>query len=271
MDMVSILITAGLVGAVGLLVGLFLGISGIFLKVPANELESKVRECLPSNNCGGCGYASCDALAKEIALGNAPVNACVVGGDAVAESIAQILGKKAEKSVRRVAHVKCLGSCDVAKRTADYVGVRDCRVAALSPSAGGKGCYYGCIGFGSCVEVCSFNGIKVIDGLARIDADKCRGCGECARVCPKGIIEIVDYKKMPLVSCVSRDRLKDVKNVCGAGCIGCGICEKLCPEKAIKMENNLPSVDLSLCSGCMTCANKCPSKVISSFVLQNEA
>ncbi len=270
MNIVSILITAGLVGAVGLLVGLFLGVSDLFLKVETNELEVKVRECLPSNNCGGCGYASCDALAKEMALGNAPVNACVVGGQPVADSIASILGKEAAKSVRRVAHVRCSGSCDVALRKADYVGVNDCRYAALSPSASGKGCAFGCMGFGSCVSACSFGGISIVDGLARIDTDKCRGCGECAAACPKGIIEIVEYKSRVLVNCVSTDKLKEVKNVCGAGCIGCGVCSKICPQKAIKMENNLPVVDPSLCTGCGVCAQKCPTKVLLPLTVQNE-
>lgn len=271
MDLTLILITAGLVGTVGLLVGLFLGISNIFLKVEVNETQVKVRECLPSGNCGGCGYASCDALAKEMTEGNAPVNACIVGGQPVADSIAAILGKEAGESIKRVAHVRCAGSCEVAPRKADYVGIRDCRAAALSPSAGGKGCTYGCMGFGSCVAACSFGGITVENGIARIDAEKCRGCGECVKVCPKGIIEIVDYKSQVLVSCVSKDKLKEVKNVCKVGCIGCGVCAKLCPSKAIKIENNLPVVDASLCTGCGTCIAKCPSKVLSGMLMQNEA
>ena len=37
------------------------------LKVEVDEKEVAVREALPGNNCGGCGYPGCDGLAKAIA------------------------------------------------------------------------------------------------------------------------------------------------------------------------------------------------------------
>ena len=60
--------------------------------VEVDQKEIDVREQLPGNNCGGCGYAGCDALAKAIAAGEAAVGACPVGGDAVAAKIAEIMG-----------------------------------------------------------------------------------------------------------------------------------------------------------------------------------
>ena len=50
--MTGIIIAASIVGGVGILIGLFLGISGEKLKVEVNEKEVAVRECLPGNNCG---------------------------------------------------------------------------------------------------------------------------------------------------------------------------------------------------------------------------
>ena len=47
-----------------------------------DEREVQVREALPGNNCGGCGFPGCDGLAAAIAKGEAPVNACPVGGAA---------------------------------------------------------------------------------------------------------------------------------------------------------------------------------------------
>ena len=76
----GILIAMAVVGAVGLFIGLFLGIAGIKFKVEVDEREEAVLSALPGNNCGGCGYAGCANLAAAIAKGEAPVNACPVGG-----------------------------------------------------------------------------------------------------------------------------------------------------------------------------------------------
>ena len=91
-QIIAIVIASGLVAGVGIVVGIFLGVSGKLLSVPSDERQAAVRACLPGNNCGGCGYSGCDGLAKAIADGDAPVNACPVGGDAVAGQIAAALG-----------------------------------------------------------------------------------------------------------------------------------------------------------------------------------
>ena len=88
----GIVIAAVLVGGVGLFIGLFLGVAGKKFAVEVDEKEIKVREELPGNNCGGCGYPGCDGLAAAIAKGEAPVNACPVGGAAAAAKIAAIMG-----------------------------------------------------------------------------------------------------------------------------------------------------------------------------------
>ena len=77
--------------------------------------RAAVREELPGNNCGGCGYPGCDGLAKAIAEGKAPVNACPVGGAPVGEKIAAIMGVEAGSSEKKVAFVKCKGTCDKTK------------------------------------------------------------------------------------------------------------------------------------------------------------
>ena len=83
--MTQVLIAAVVIGVTGLLIALLLGFAAIQFEVPVDEKEIAVREFLPGNNCGGCGYAGCDALAKAIAAGEAPVNACPVGGAAGGE------------------------------------------------------------------------------------------------------------------------------------------------------------------------------------------
>ena len=69
MNMTGVIIAAVLVGAVGIIIGVLLGIASEKFKVEVDEKEILVREELPGNNCGGCGFAGCDALAKAIAEG----------------------------------------------------------------------------------------------------------------------------------------------------------------------------------------------------------
>ena len=61
-----VVVAAILVGAVGLVIGIFLGVASEKFKVEVDEREAKVRDCLPGNNCGACGFPGCDGCAKEI-------------------------------------------------------------------------------------------------------------------------------------------------------------------------------------------------------------
>ena len=74
MSIIGIVVATAIVGGVGVFIGLFLGAAGEKFKVETDEREAAVRELLPGNNCGGCGYAGCDAMAAAIAAGEAPVN-----------------------------------------------------------------------------------------------------------------------------------------------------------------------------------------------------
>ena len=90
--MSQVIIAAAIVGGVGILIGLFLGFFGKKFEVPVDEKEVAVREALPGNNCGACGYPGCDGLAAAIAKGEAPVTGCPVGGQPVANEVAKIMG-----------------------------------------------------------------------------------------------------------------------------------------------------------------------------------
>ena len=262
MDFTAILIATGILAVLGLLVGLFLGFASIKFAVKVDEKEIAVREALPGNNCGGCGYAGCDALAKALAKGEAPITACPVGGPEGVKKIAKALGVEAVETERTAAFVKCSGSCDKVNFQYQYYGTADCRSMAVVPGYGEKKCTYGCLGYGACVKACQFDAIHVVNGVALVDPEKCTSCGQCAKTCPKHLIEILPVRVKYRVACSNNDKGKMVKDACGAGCIGCGICEKQCEFDAIHVENNLARIDYSKCTGCGKCAAKCPSKII---------
>ena len=258
----NILIGGAAVGVLGLILGVALGFAGKLFFVKVDEKEIEVRGCLPGNNCGGCGYAGCSGLAAAIAKGEAPVGQCPVGGDEVAAKIGEIMGVEAGAGVKKVAFVKCGGTCEKAKTDYEYTGVEDCAAMAFVPAGGPKTCKYGCLGYGSCVKACPFDAIHVVDGVAVVDKDKCKACSKCIAACPKGLIELVPYDAKHLVQCSSKDKGKDVMSACSVGCIGCSLCAKNCPEGAVTVTNNIAHIDQDKCTGCGVCATKCPKKII---------
>lgn len=261
MSITGILIATAVVGGTGLIIGVALGFAARVFEVKTDEKEIAIRDVLPGNNCGGCGFAGCDALAKAIAQGEAPVGGCPVGGADTASKIGEIMGTDAEVT-KMVAFVKCNGNCDAAAEKYDYSGTMDCREAAVV-SGGPKGCTYGCMGLGSCVGVCEFDAIHIVNGIAEVDKEKCVACGRCATICPKKLIELVPYDAKHRVRCNSKDKGKDVKVVCSVGCIGCKLCERNCENDAVIVEDNLACIDYEKCTGCGKCVEKCPSKIIT--------
>ncbi|MEG1992404.1 MAG: RnfABCDGE type electron transport complex subunit B [Acetivibrio sp.] len=258
----GILLAALVISVTGLAIGLVLGIAGKKFAVEVDERVTFVRDELPGNNCGGCGYAGCDALAEAIVKGEAPVNACPVGGAPVAQAVGKIMGTDAKPGEKKVAFVKCNGTCDKTTIKYNYYGIQDCKKMALIPGEGNKGCDYGCLGYGSCVRACAFDAIHIINGVAVVDKEKCVSCGKCVTECPKHLIELLPYDAKHIVQCSSHGKGKDVKAVCEVGCIGCGICVKQCEAGAISVENNIAYIDQSKCTKCGKCAEKCPVHII---------
>lgn len=265
MNIIGILIAAGVVSIAGLFIGLFLGAAGIKFKVEVDEKEEAVLAALPGNNCGGCGFAGCSGLAAAIAKGEAAVNACPVGGEPVGKKIAEIMGVEAEAGEKKVAFVKCAGDCNKARLDYDYTGVEDCRMLAFVPNGGPKSCNDGCLGYGSCVKVCPFDAIHVVNGVAVVDKEACKACGKCIEVCPKNLIELIPYKSQYAVACSSKEKGPVTMKDCQAGCIGCGICVKQCEHGAVSVSDFHATIEQEKCVGCGACEKKCPKKSIVSL------
>ena len=263
MNLWGIGIAVATLAGCGLIISIFLSVFARKFAVKVNKKEEDILSVLPGNNCGGCGYPGCSGLAAAIASGNAPVGACPVGGAPVAEKIAAVMGVDAGSYVKKTAYVKCSGTCDVAEELYEYTGPRDCKIAAVTPGGGSKKCDYGCLGFGSCKNVCESDAISILDGVAVIDPDKCTSCGKCVNICPKGIIELVPYDSNVRVACSSKDRGPVTMKACKVGCVGCGICVKTCEYGAVNVEDSLARIDYEKCTGCGACAEKCPKKIIA--------
>ena len=259
----GIIIAAVIVGGVGLFIGVFLGFAGKAFAVEVDEREEAIAGVLPGNNCGGCGYAGCSGLAAAIVAGEAEIGACPVGGAPVAAKIGAIMGQEAGEKEREVAFVKCAGTCEKAQHEYEYFGIKDCGMVNMMQDGGPKGCDAGCLGYGSCVKVCPFDAIHVIDGIAVVDKEKCKACGKCIKACPKHLIELVPYSKKTFVQCNSHARGKALMDVCLVGCIGCKLCERSCEAGAITVTDFLAHIDASKCTNCGVCAEKCPRKIIT--------
>ncbi len=257
----EILLPVAAIGGMGLIFGALLAIAAKVFAVEKDERLPQILEALPGANCGGCGFAGCAAYADAICKGEAGVSCCPVGGNEAASKIAEIMGVEASNEERMVSFVACAGNPDVA--TNKYINDEeiDCHTAHRL-SGGMKGCSFGCLGFGSCVSKCQFDAIRIENGVAVVDKEKCTNCGACIKECPRGVITRVPYDYKVAVVCNSKAPGKETRLVCQVGCLGCGICAKNCPEEAIVMENNLAKIDASKCVGCGICAQKCPKGII---------
>ena len=188
MNIASAVILCTIVGAVGAIV---LVAAAKFMAVEEDPRIEEVASCLAGANCGGCGYAGCADYAKAVVMDGVPCDKCAPGGPKAAAAIAKIMGGEAS-AVEKKAVVQCQGNSEHCKPSYDYKGIQSC--AAAAALYGGpktctlKACTTSCIACGMCERTCKFDAIHVVDGVARVDYDKCKGCGMCAQKCPKKII-----------------------------------------------------------------------------------
>ena len=267
----NILIAIGILGGLGLVFGLVLAAASKIFYVETDPRLEQLQECLPGANCGGCGYAGCNAYAEAVLKGEAPVGKCVAGGNECAKNMGAIMGVKAENVVRKVALVRCSGhrifdeegnQVGGAKVKAHYEGIHDCLAASKVGGRGPLSCKFGCLGYGTCMEACKYDAIHVVDGVAVVDENKCVGCFACAAICPRHLIIPVEPSRNVVIACASLAKGPVVNKACSAGCIGCGKCKKICPKGAITIENNLAIIDYTKCDNCGLCATVCPKHLI---------
>ncbi|MCO6453985.1 MAG: RnfABCDGE type electron transport complex subunit B [Pirellulaceae bacterium] len=232
------------------------------LAVHVDPRQQELESLLPQANCGGCGFASCAAYARAVHRGLAAVDRCSVGGPAVAERLAAVMGVELHENYPYRPVLHCTATRADRLRPGRYVGPPTC--AAADVVGGVQGCTFGCLGLGDCVAACDYEAMEMVDGLPRIRYDNCIGCGACVRACPRHLFEQIPFKveRMLVVGCANRDPGKSVREVCRVGCIGCGLCARQRPE-VISMENHLARIDYHRYTGgedWAAVADKCPTK-----------
>ena len=259
--MTAILVPTLIIGGIGAVCGIVLAVASVIMAVPVDERVEAIKKVLPGANCGACGFPGCDGFANAVAKGDAPVTACPPGGKELAVELAAIMGVEAGDMTRQTAVVHCNGCNDNTHTKMNYIGSPSCTHAAQL-YGGQSACLYACLGLESCMKVCTYNAIRMVNGIAVIDPDLCVGCKLCIAACPKGIIAMAPAENVALVSCSSKDKGPVVRKNCSVGCIGCTLCVKACSEGAISMDGFLAKIDYSKCNGCGACVAKCPQKTI---------
>lgn len=264
--MTDILLAASVIGGSGLILGIVLAVFSKVMAVPIDKKQEEVREMLPGANCGACGHTSCDGYAKALSGGTEEdITLCKPGGASLVEGLANYLGLEASAVEETTAMVFCQGNNQNTSKSANYTGPPSCKMAKLV-AGGDSDCSYGCLGYGDCVDVCEYDAIHMVDGVAIVDPAKCTSCMMCINICPQRIIKLSSLAKAhSIVFCLNEDRAPAANKACKASCISCRLCVKVCPEQCITIENNRAVIDYKKCTNCGECQIVCPHKCILSL------
>jgi Na+-translocating ferredoxin:NAD+ oxidoreductase RNF subunit RnfB len=241
--MSGILLSAIILGGVGLTFGTLIALVHRRFKVFEDPRLDVLTDLLPGTNCGACGLAGCRAFAEELVAGSIQPAGCTVMGPEDVADIADYLGVDAGEANRRVARLLCAGGCDVAPRVAEYRGLETC-AAAAAVAGGGKSCPWGCLGLDDCKEACDFDAIFMsTTDLPVVIPELCTACGDCVDACPKDLFTIMPLDHHLIVQCRNLLEGERAESVCAVACNGCGRCAMDAAPGVITMQDGLAVID----------------------------
>jgi len=258
----TILIAIAALGGLTFLLALMLVLANKKLYVYEDPRIDAVEEMLPHANCGACGYPGCRPFAEALVSGEALPGKCTVSTEEGRARIADYLGVALGGDERQVARLACAGGANVARLQAQYEGLESCQAAALV-SGGGKGCSWGCLGYGDCEVVCDFDAIAMdAQGLPVVDVDKCTACGDCVEACPKDLFSLEPMSHHLWVACKNQDMGDEILEECEVACTACGRCAMDAPGDLIEMAYNLPVVKHATAFETKEPIQRCPTGAI---------
>lgn len=249
------------IGSLTFLLATVLVAANRWLYVVEDPRIDSVEDMLPHTNCGGCGYPGCRAFAEALVAGDVLPGKCTVSLPAEQERIAAFLGVDVGAEERRVARLACAGGSNVSRNHARYQGLESCAAAALV-AGGGKGCFWGCIGYGDCFEACTFDAIEMnTHRLPVVDESRCTACGDCVTACPKDLFSLQPVSHRLWVACRSLEAGDEMLEDCQVACTACGRCAMDAPDH-VRMQGNLPIVDYAHGRPTATATERCPTGAI---------
>lgn len=258
----------GVFSGLGAVFGIALGAAAERFKVAGNPLVDRVRDRLPSANCGACGFAGCTAYAEAVVeRADVSPSLCIPGRESVARAVAELTGKDAGSVQDRVVVMTCHGTSAFARDEALYAGIPTCSAAALI-FGGPRACKNGCLGLGDCVRACPFDALFIgSGGIAQVNTDKCTGCAVCVSICPKDLFRLYPRARRIELSCKAVDKSSVVRSTCMVGCTTCRKCVSKCPANAITWDGRTILIDHDVCiaygpSCGEACTEICPSTIM---------
>ena len=155
------LLTLSVMTAIGVTLGLLLGIADRLFAVDGNPLVDEITAMMPGSQCGQCGFPGCKPAAEAIAEGSAAVSICPPGGRALAEKLAARLGITLDAG---------------AVSSEPLVAVID---GAL------------CTGCTRCYKACPTDAVVgASNQIHAVMSKACTGCAKCQEACPEDCISL---------------------------------------------------------------------------------
>ena len=151
-----------------------------------------IRDCLAASQLPGGGPLKC--AYGCLGLGTCET-VCPFGAIQIREGVALVEGD------RCTACGKCVEACPRHIISLEpYPPKRHVSILCASRAAETvvtEVCANGCVGCSACVEACPKEAITVVEGLARIDYEKCDHCARCASNCPRHLIRVEKAVELP--------------------------------------------------------------------------